>query len=111
MKNHILGEGNSEIVFRVTSGNMYNPKNVHFRCMIENFDKDWIDLFTDREVTYLSIPPGKYVFKVITTNSDGIWQQNPTKYYFEIERKFYQTKIFYGLITIRYKHKYLHIFT
>lgn len=56
-----------------------NPAGNKYAYMLEGFDKDWI--YTDatrRSATYSNLAPGKYTFKVRASNSDGIWNPNPT---------------------------------
>lgn len=100
LKDINLGEGDIEVVFNFTSGNLFYPQKVNFKCKIDNFDNTWINLYTDREITYVSMPPGDYTFKLITTNSDGILQEIPTEYKFHISKKFSQTSIFYVIICV-----------
>lgn len=49
-----------------------SPDKIIYSYIMEGFDKDWITT-TNRAATYTNLNPGKYVFKLKTTNSDGIW--------------------------------------
>ena len=52
----------------------YNsPQNIQYAYMMERFDKDWIQSGKRRYVTYTNLNPGKYIFKIKSTNADGIW--------------------------------------
>jgi len=42
-------------------------------------------------VTYSALPPGKYTFNVIASNSQGIWNSKPVRYHFVIMPPFYLT--------------------
>jgi signal transduction histidine kinase/ligand-binding sensor domain-containing protein/response regulator of citrate/malate metabolism len=44
-----------------------------YKCILEGFDENWIDLDTRRYNHYTNVPPGDYEFKVIGSNNDGIW--------------------------------------
>ncbi len=44
-----------------------------YRYKLEGADKDWIESGTRRTATYLHLSPGKYIFKVQGSNSQGIW--------------------------------------
>lgn len=44
-----------------------------YRYQLVGVDKDWVESGTRRTATYLHLPPGKYVFKVQGSNSQGIW--------------------------------------
>jgi len=55
-----------------------NPKGNKYAYKLDGFDKDWI--YTDaarRTATYSNLEPGDYTFKVISSNSDGIWNKKP----------------------------------
>lgn len=55
------------------------PEKNRYAYMLEGFDKDWVESGTKREANYTDIDPGEYTFKVKATNSDGIWNEVPTK--------------------------------
>jgi hypothetical protein len=44
-----------------------------YRYMLENFDKGWIECGNARSASYTNVPPGRYRFRVIASNSDGYW--------------------------------------
>ncbi|BDQ03414.1 hybrid sensor histidine kinase/response regulator transcription factor [Ignavibacterium sp.] len=43
---------------------------------LEGFDKDWNIETKNRFATYTNLNPGKYIFKLRATNSDGVWSDN-----------------------------------
>jgi len=51
-----------------------NPRKNRYRYQLSRFDKDWI--LTDgrnRRATYTNIDPGDYEFRILASNSDGVW--------------------------------------
>jgi signal transduction histidine kinase len=50
------------------------------------------------EVTYGSLPPGRYTLKVIATNKDGSWEAEPLVYSFTVLTPFYQTPWFIAFV-------------
>ncbi len=44
-----------------------------YAYMLVGFDKDWVQHNTKHFVMYNNLAPGKYIFKVKGTNSDGVW--------------------------------------
>lgn len=52
-----------------------SPQENQYRYMLEGFDKDWIEVRGARSATYTNLPSGTYRFRVIASNSDGIWNQ------------------------------------
>ena len=57
----------------------YNSsQSIEYAYKMEGFDKDWIESGKRRFVTYTNLDPGKYEFKVKSTNADGIWNDQVT---------------------------------
>lgn len=53
-----------------------NPQKNQYKYMLENFDNDWVATDASRRfATYTSLPAGNYVFKVIASNNDGVWNE------------------------------------
>lgn len=67
----------NHLTFDFLGINFSNPDAVRYRWMLEEFDRDWSPPSTQRTVTYSNIPPGDYVFKVISCNEDGVWNKTP----------------------------------
>ncbi len=44
-----------------------------FRYKLENFDNDWVDAGNINSATYTNLDPGTYLFKVVGSNNDGVW--------------------------------------
>ncbi|MFN8886245.1 MAG: ATP-binding protein [Cyclobacteriaceae bacterium] len=42
---------------------------------LENFEKDWNYVGTQRNATYTNLPPGTYTFRVKASNSSGLWNE------------------------------------
>jgi GAF domain-containing protein/ligand-binding sensor domain-containing protein len=49
------------------------PERVQYAYRLEGFDEDWIPAGGRRFVTYTSLPPRDYVFRVKAANPDGVW--------------------------------------
>jgi signal transduction histidine kinase/ligand-binding sensor domain-containing protein len=80
-----------------TSSTFLIPQKVKFRYRLEGHDHDWQDAGTRRQAFYTDLPPGKYSFHVIACNSDGVWNDNPSKLEFFIAPAYYQTNWFRAL--------------
>ncbi len=52
------------------------PQGIEYAYQLEGTDKEWIYVNRNREVTFANLPPGNYLFKVKSTNSSGLWQEN-----------------------------------
>ncbi|MCK9280100.1 MAG: ATP-binding protein [Melioribacteraceae bacterium] len=69
-----------------------NPIDNQYAYMLEGFDSDWnYTTSKNRMASYTNLQPGKYVFKVIGSNNDGIWNNNGALLFIEILPPFYYT--------------------
>ncbi|HEV2327231.1 MAG TPA: two-component regulator propeller domain-containing protein [Verrucomicrobiae bacterium] len=67
--------GAERIQFQYTGLSLVAPEKVHFRCMLEGFDRTWVNMESKRAVQYTQVPPGHYRFHVVACNNDGVWSQ------------------------------------
>ena len=50
------------------------PARNRYRYTLEGFDREWTEVDSSRRfVTYTNLNPGAYVFRVLGSNSDGVW--------------------------------------
>ena len=84
----------NHITFQFNRVDKRYSKSARFRYYLENFDKTWSQPTTVGQVTYSNLPPGKYVFRVMSTTSRGSWATARVAYPFTIEAPFYQTTAF-----------------
>jgi len=56
--------------------NYVNTEKNQYACKLEGFDKDWVQLGSVNEARYTNLNPGKYTFRVIASNNDGIWNES-----------------------------------
>jgi signal transduction histidine kinase len=80
-----------------TSPTFTIPQKVKFRYRLDPNDSDWHDAGTRRQAFYTDLPPGNYTFRVIAANSDGVWNETPTKLDFSIAPAYFQTNWFRAL--------------
>jgi serine phosphatase RsbU (regulator of sigma subunit) len=62
---------------------------------LEGYDKDWSSPTSVRFVSYTELPGGNYTFKVKATNSDGVWNENPTEIKIKVIPPWWKTMWFY----------------
>ncbi len=78
-----------------------NAEKIKYTYKLEGFDKNW--QYTDvtkRHANYTNLKHGKYTFKVKSTNSDGIWEDNATELFILIKTPFIYTWYAYILYLI-----------
>ncbi len=78
------------------------PERVRFRYRLEGVDKDWQDAGTRREAFYTRLGPGKYHFRVMACNNDGVWNEEGAHLDFNIAPAWYQTIWFRGLCVLAF---------
>ena len=67
-----------------TSPTFSIPQKVNFRYRLDNYDRDWHEAGTRRQAFYTDLPPGKYSFRVMACNSDGVWNESAAKLDFSV---------------------------
>ncbi|MFZ0807454.1 MAG: triple tyrosine motif-containing protein, partial [Candidatus Sulfotelmatobacter sp.] len=80
-----------------TSPTFSIPQKVNFRYLLDGYDRDWHEAGTRRQAFYTDLPPGKYSFRVIASNGDGVWNESATKLDFSVTPAYNQTNWFRAL--------------
>jgi len=86
-----LGPGAKRIEIQYTGLSFALPEKVRFKCRLDGFDPDWVDMGTERRATYSFLPPGRHVFRVIASNNDGIWNTTGRRLTLVVRPYFWQT--------------------
>jgi signal transduction histidine kinase len=66
------------------------PERVLFRYKLEGLDTEWQEPGTRRQAFYNGIHPGKYRFRVIASNNDGVWNEEGATLDFSVAPAWYQ---------------------
>ena len=91
-----VGPGRGELMILYTAPSLRVPERVRFRYRLEGFDADWVDAGDRRVAYYTNIPPGRYLFRVIASNDDGVWNETGASLSLRLRPHFYQTRWFHG---------------
>lgn len=67
------------------------PENIQYSYRLDPVDQDWINAQKSNMVSYTSLSPGEYVFRVRSTNSEGFWMDNERQIEIIIKPSFWQT--------------------
>jgi Y_Y_Y domain len=86
-----------ELQISYTSPTFTVPQRVKFRYRLDPYDRDWHEVGTRRQAFYADLPPGKYSFRLIASNSDGVWNDSAAHLDFSVTPAYYQTKWFRAL--------------
>jgi signal transduction histidine kinase/ligand-binding sensor domain-containing protein/DNA-binding response OmpR family regulator len=64
--------------FRFAALHFANPMANQYKYMLEGYDKQWIYTNASNPIAaYANLPHGRYVFKVMASNCDGVWNPVP----------------------------------
>jgi PAS domain S-box-containing protein len=83
-----------------TSPSFLIPQKVKFRYRLDGHDRDWQDAGTRREAFYTELGPGKYRFRVIASNNNGVWNEAGAALDFAIAPEYWQTNWFLALCVL-----------
>lgn len=75
-----------------------NPPNNRYAYKMEGFDREWIQSDTRRFANYTNLDGGNYVFRVVGSNNDGVWNHQGVSVYISITPPFWKTLWFQLLI-------------
>jgi PAS domain S-box-containing protein len=85
-----------------TSPSFLIPQRVKFRYRLDGHDHDWQDAGTRREAFYTDLGPGKYRFRVIASNNNGVWSEQGATLDFAIAPAFWQTNWLRALCVVAF---------
>ena len=72
------------------------PESIRYRYQLEGYDTSWNNVPTgQRYANYTNIDPGRYVFKVQSTNKYGVWSNFESKIQMDIAFPWWQTNLAY----------------
>ncbi len=74
--------------------------SVQYSYIMEGFDADWIKCGNRRFATYTNLNPGEYIFKVKSTNGEGIWNSSYAEIKVNILPPWWQTAWAIGLYIV-----------
>ncbi|MBF6627413.1 MAG: response regulator [Proteiniphilum sp.] len=80
-----------------------DPENILYTYKLDGFDKEWIYAGNQRATNYTNLSRGKYLFRVKSTNSDGVWAENERTLAIEVLPPFWATGwayLLYVLLTL-----------
>ena len=79
------------ITFSFVGLSLNVPERVRYRFRLDGFDADWSEPAAAREAVYTNLGPGSYRFRVVASNSEGLWNGRESVVGFEIEPTVWQT--------------------
>jgi diguanylate cyclase (GGDEF)-like protein len=77
--------GSRRFLFDYTALSFVGPEQVRFRTMLEGLDAEFTEVGNRRSAYFHTLPPGRYTFRVLAANSDGLWNEEGASYSFSLE--------------------------
>ena len=79
------------VVFNFVGLSLAVPGRVRYRYLLEGYDHNWSEPTESREAAYANLPPARYTFRVMATNSEGLWNGSPASVSLEVAPMLWQT--------------------
>ncbi len=99
-----LTPDNEQLEIQFASLNFSAPKNTaagaRFKYRLEGHDKNWTDIGVEREAHFQKLPPGKFLFRVVACNEDGVWNNTGAALVVTVEPPFWRRPSFLILATL-----------
>lgn len=86
-----IPSGIQSVTLNYGSTNLAVPERIRFRYKLDGSDQGWSDAVASRQVVYKNLGPGTYLFRIVASNSFGLWNGPETSVPFIIEPAFWQT--------------------
>jgi signal transduction histidine kinase len=83
-----------EVRFAATT--FVRPEQARFRYKMDGLEDVWEEGGTARVARYSHLPPGRYVFRVIASNADGVWNEQGASLAIRVIPAWWQTLWFQG---------------
>jgi signal transduction histidine kinase len=89
-----LPKGTSGIQIDFSALSLSIPQRNQVRYRLEGVDDDWVNPGARRQAFYTNLGAGDFVFRVIASNNDGVWNTKGTALKFSIAPTFVETAWF-----------------
>jgi len=81
--------------FEFVALNFKSSLKNQYSYRLDGFNKNWIHLGTQRQVTFTNLDPGEYILRVKASNNDGYWNEEGTSLKLIIHPPWYNTNLAY----------------
>ena len=78
------------IAFSFNGVSLSFPDRVRYRYRLDEYDTEWSQPTQSREAAYTNLPPGRYKFRLMATNGEGLWNGAEVSVAFEATPRFWQ---------------------
>jgi ligand-binding sensor domain-containing protein/signal transduction histidine kinase len=95
-----LPPGQGELEIHYTALSLQTPEKDRFRYQLEGVDTAWVEADTRRTAYYNHVHPGRYRFRVMACNNDGLWNEQEAALDFVLRPWLWQMPWFLGLCAL-----------
>lgn len=95
-----LPPGTRQLEIHYAALSFLAPEKVRFSYKLEGIDDNWVDAGSRRVAYYMHVPPGRYEFRVIACNNDGVWNREGAHMGLSLHPYFHQTAACRALIVV-----------
>ncbi|MGB9906718.1 MAG: ligand-binding sensor domain-containing protein, partial [Candidatus Saccharicenans sp.] len=88
------------VAFEFAGLDYTSPEKNQYAYILEGFEDNWNYVGTRRFASYSNLPPGRYTFRVMAANSDGLWNENGARLSLQVVPPFWRTWWFYLLVVL-----------
>lgn len=89
-KEHSFDPDNDDLRFYYHGISHAAPLGVKYRTILEGYDKEWSAVTSERYRTFTNLPKGKFTFKVMASNIDGVWTEDASSFHFSIKPNWHE---------------------
>jgi signal transduction histidine kinase/ligand-binding sensor domain-containing protein len=86
------------ITFGFAGVSLSVPDRVRFRYRLDGFDRDWSEPVAERQAVFTNLGPGTYRFRVVASNSEGVWNSAEAALPFRIAPAWWQMGSFWAIV-------------
>ncbi|HEV2278516.1 MAG TPA: two-component regulator propeller domain-containing protein [Acidobacteriaceae bacterium] len=95
-----IAPGHSHYEFDYAGLSFVAPQKVEYRYQLEGFDRGWVEAGTRRVAYYTNLPHGRYTFRVMARNNDGVWSETAATAQLTVQPHVWQTLWFRLLLAL-----------
>ena len=96
----VLEAGGRRFTFRFSNLSLQQPQKNRVWFRLEGFDEEWIEAGSTRQALYTNLGPGRYRFRVVGTNNDGIANPLGDSLELRLKPRLHETPLFLATVGI-----------
>jgi ligand-binding sensor domain-containing protein/signal transduction histidine kinase/CheY-like chemotaxis protein/AraC-like DNA-binding protein len=96
----ILSHNQSFFSIDMAAINLYAPGRTRYAYMLEGLQNEWIDLGTERKISFTDLPPADYKLKIRFTEPNGDWVNVSRELRIVVLPPWYQTTWFKFMVIV-----------